>query len=722
MQSKLESRNIPALEERGARIRANEKAVADARTALVPAVPGAGRAALRGASSTIDDELRALGDRQAVLGSDLAGASEKQAAAALPVAEVGADLKGASQEGYLASRGTANKKYTDFRESIGPDVPADAYDVTSKLKELRDRFVFDKEPEVLGLIPKVANAAKGAPIEKIAGNPQSLLTVIGKLGGISSKEMRDLTGETSAIIRPGLFRANGRGLDELARNLRDEHGFIIPHDSADGGVQLLRDMIQDELRGQKHYSAADGERMMEISRARLGNEMSGKIGPQMTIAQLDDLSSVANRDIQRELSKSNPDRKAIAQLQAIKAEAKNTIEMTLQQRGNTEALDKYREANRYFGEEHAPKYLEGVNLKLRQKDAINEQRVKPENVVAAYFKPNGTTEAQRFNTQFADNGPAKEALARGVFDLYKKQVIDAAGGTINAAAHDMFMRKYADTLKEYPWIAKRLEKNAVAGEVAKRMEEVRAQRGEIAASDVAKAVGERDPEAFIAKAVGDKRFMFDALGKMAPKDRENMAIAVLNKAWDQSAEGSAAVNKFMQNEDNVRMLFRMGFGPKAGAEHLNNLKLMARALEINEAAPKTSPMTALAEDSLKGKTGTSFLQVMSALRAMGRRPGSGDWFAMVFGGQYLKAKIDAQKTEILREQLFDPKLLQATLQEARSHGATGLGDLGAQAGSRANQIRSKLWDLSKAAVGKDAPTAAAKRLPSGAAAIEDDNQ
>lgn len=604
MQAKLESRNIPALEERGARIRANEAAIRDARGNLVPVVPGAGRAALRGAQASIDDELRALGQREAGLAEDVAGATTRMEGAAVPVATAGATIKGAAQEGYLASRGAANAKYQAFRDAVGPDTPTNAGGVISKLNELEQRFVFDKQPEVLGLIKGVTDANRNAQVAK------------------------------------------------------------------------------------------------------------------MTVAELDDLSAVANRDIQREMSKSNPDRRAIAQLQAIRTSAKETIESTLEARGNTDALSKYKEANRYFGEEHAPKYLTGVNLQLRMKDALNEQRIKPEDVVKAYFNPNAVTEARRFNTQFADNGPAKETLARGVFDLYKKEVIDAGGGVINSNRHEFFMRKYGSTLAEYPWIAKRLEKNAVAGEIATRMAEVRAQRGEIAASDVAKAVGERNPDAFIEKAISDKRFMFNSLVKMQPEDRKNMAVAVLNKAWDESGKGSASVNRFLENEDNLKMLFRIGYGAKEGAEHLNNIKLLARALEINEAAPKTAPMTALAEDTLKAKTGTSFLQVMSALRAMGRRPGSGDWFAMVFGGQYMKAKIDAQKTEILKEQLFDPALLKATLENYRATSG-GLGVAGNLVGERAKQIRSKMFDLLGAVFGRDAPTAAAKRLPIGAVAAEE---
>lgn len=604
MQSKIESRNIPSLEERGARIRANQQSIENARANLVPILPNASRATLRSVQSTLDDELRALGDKESLLKNDLDSASSKIEAAATPMSVAGADIKQAAIEGYNASKKKVDELYSNFRSKIPEELQANAGGVLDKIKELRSKFVFDKEPEVLSLFSK-------------------------------------------------------------------------------------------EIQSKAPFSTP------------------------ISVLQLDDLSAVANRDIMREMSKSNPDRKVIAQLQAIKTEAQDAISKALVESGNTDALSAYNAARTYFREEHAPKYLEGINLKLRMKDALNEERVKPENVVSAYFKPNGITEARRFNTQFADNGPAKEMLARGVFDLYKREVIDKSGGVINQLAHDSFMRKYGATLQEYPWIAARLEKNNVAGEISRRMEQIRQQRGEIAASDVAKAVGTKDADAFIEKAVSDKRFMFNALSKMKPEDRKNMAIAVLNKGWDESAKGSAAVRKFLENEDNVKMLFRMGFGTKTGIEHLNNLKLLARALEINESAPKVAPMSALAEDTLKAKTGTTFIQVMSALRAMGRRPGSGDWFAMVFGSQFIKSKVDARKNEILKEQLFDPSLLSATLDEARKKGSMNLSGMADQASSRGKQIVSKLWDFTKAAVGQGAPTAAAKRLPIAIATSED---
>lgn len=107
-----------------------------------------------------------------------------------------------------------------------------------------------------------ADAPPAAPSKPPkAPKTRSLLGVIRKFGGIELKEMRDIIGEDRAGrgrkgVVPGLFRNQGRGLDDLATELRDE-GWNINTDDVDGGVQQMRDMIRDELDGNRHYTMED---------------------------------------------------------------------------------------------------------------------------------------------------------------------------------------------------------------------------------------------------------------------------------------------------------------------------------------------------------------------------------------------------------------------------------------------------------------------------------
>jgi len=450
----------------------------------------------------------------------------------------------------------------------------------------------------------------------------------------------------------------------------------------------------------------------EPSLLKLVPESTEDTAAKLSILELDDLSAAAKSDARRLGAQQNPDRKAIARLSEIGKEADKLIDSTLSGRGNVEALTKYREAQRFFREEHIPEYRTGINQTIRSKNAINEQRIKPEQVVTKYFTKDGTTEAQRFNAQFADNGPAKEVLARGVLDLYRKEVIEATG-LIDPKAHAKFIAKYERALNEYPWIKKRLDKNNVSAEIAKRVEEKRAVMGEVSKSQIAKLVGEADVDKFLSKLATDRKALIAAAARMKPEQRKDLAITMLNEAWDLSpTRSSDAMNKFFATNKNLRDILVIGFGAKEGAEHFKNLQRLKRAMELNETAPATAPMQAITEDTMKAKTGTSSLQIFSALRAVGRRPGSLDWFLGVMGMQFAKAKVDAQKNAILKEHLFDPEMLADTLEMLKQRKA-GVGGAAIDATKAAKRAGSKLWDLTKnvgkAVLGKGALTAGTVR-------------
>ena len=94
---------------------------------------------------------------------------------------------------------------------------------------------------------------------------ESLLQVIRRKGGAAITEIRDITGEGRVGagrkgLPPNTFKKEGRSLGDLASELKDE-GWDIDVADVDGGVQQLRDMIREELDGEKQYSILDTDRM-----------------------------------------------------------------------------------------------------------------------------------------------------------------------------------------------------------------------------------------------------------------------------------------------------------------------------------------------------------------------------------------------------------------------------------------------------------------------------
>jgi hypothetical protein len=104
---------------------------------------------------------------------------------------------------------------------------------------------------------KAANAQGGT-----AKGARSLLDDIKALGGIERSNIRDITGEGKVGkgvkgLPPNLFKGSGTQLDELANKLR-AMGYDIA-DDVDGGVENLRDLIRQELDGEKVYTLFDME-------------------------------------------------------------------------------------------------------------------------------------------------------------------------------------------------------------------------------------------------------------------------------------------------------------------------------------------------------------------------------------------------------------------------------------------------------------------------------
>jgi len=107
-----------------------------------------------------------------------------------------------------------------------------------------------KMPDELPYVGDFNDAARQAGSKSIG-----IMPFLRSKGGISQGEMRDLLGEkavNNARVQVGTFSNNGKPLDDLV--VTAVEGGYLPRsvlDEVDGGVQTLRDLIQNEYAGSK---------------------------------------------------------------------------------------------------------------------------------------------------------------------------------------------------------------------------------------------------------------------------------------------------------------------------------------------------------------------------------------------------------------------------------------------------------------------------------------
>jgi hypothetical protein len=124
-----------------------------------------------------------------------------------------------------------------------------------------------------------ARAQAAQPPQQPRGRQRTgseLFRVIRQLGGLQASAALDLVGERAHIAnrtRPGLFRTEGVGIDDLALQLH-ERGWITNEqfNDVDGGAQAVRDLIDREFRGARAVNMRDADRAAEAAARRHWDE------------------------------------------------------------------------------------------------------------------------------------------------------------------------------------------------------------------------------------------------------------------------------------------------------------------------------------------------------------------------------------------------------------------------------------------------------------------
>jgi hypothetical protein len=165
-----------------------------------------------------------------------------------------------------------------------------------------------------------------------------------------------------------------------------------------------------------------------------------------TLKQLDDVRKGINADIQAAKTGSSPtDPTTLRNLIQLHKEIDDAI-------GKSTAIpdtakQAYADIVQTYRTEYVPRFKEGANANLFKQTSLNELKTKPEDVVNKYFSPGGESEAKQFVNLFGGNPDAVKIAGKGIEDLYRQKVVDAATGLIKPEAHAKFLKDYAQPIK-----------------------------------------------------------------------------------------------------------------------------------------------------------------------------------------------------------------------------------------------------------------------------------
>lgn len=177
--------------------------------------------------------------------------------------------------------------------------------------------------------------------------------------------------------------------------------------------------------------------------------VSGKIkqpvpeapAPEVTLQQLDDIRKAINVDIATGKTSMDP---GIGQRLRSLGKIHDAIDDAVKSSTTLSDTAKaaYDKALNLYRTEYIPKFKTGVNDQLFRATALNEPKIKPEDVITKYFQPRGVSEARNFVTLFGDDPKAMQTARAGIEDLYTREV-----KVPTPEAHAAFLQKYADPIK-----------------------------------------------------------------------------------------------------------------------------------------------------------------------------------------------------------------------------------------------------------------------------------
>jgi hypothetical protein len=394
-------------------------------------------------------------------------------------------------------------------------------------------------------------------------------------------------------------------------------------------IEKTTEMLQSPILQYDATNApAIARRMQSVLNKELPDNQSPILGPEgQPIHQLRDRSfgvpfselkamrEAVNQDIAREAGSATPNaRQRLRGLLEIRQEIDRAAQQT-----PDEVKKPYNDAVRWYREVYSPRFLRGVNLRQSMKDITGEMKIPDEKLASQYFKPMGVTPMNRFLDLYGDNPQAMKGMESHILDTYRRYTVK--DGVIDPLKHEAFMKNYGPSLKKLPETEQNFRSIAKASALLAERETQLSQAQKLLSQ------GQLDA------------LKYEALPDAGLDPRK--VNAFLSKNGESFADSVGAI-----------------YGEKTAADHLKNLREIAKAAEMADrgrlaeaATPKqsTSPMSLQSGFGFTGRT------VFSMIRAVTTGRTSGEDVAYTLGMQSASHRVGKALIAAEERAISDPE-------------------------------------------------------------------
>ncbi len=351
-------------------------------------------------------------------------------------------------------------------------------------------------------------------------------------------------------------------------------------------------------------------------------------------------------------------------------------------KASPQAKEAYTEALRFYAEDYAPRFQEGVGKALGKErgGAMEGREVIPNEVVidhilggaAAKTLPTALHEADRL---FATNPEGlKKLITIGVSNRFR----DVLDKKFNADGFERdveaFKSKYKAALDRVPELADKInnESARIYGLQLDKAAEIKRYE-DIMKGPVTKSVGWQQAKDMFQEALGNPDKMHDLLAAtkgVAAKElvKEMFEQADPFKGGDYDAQALlkmiSAGKSSPDAPSSMRILFNAAYGPKDAQHHIDTLEAIARFVLRQEATdPRNLQVGQILKlEPVKQATGSTGASIISSIRAQAAGNTSSAYVAVLTTSRFVNMKIQSALTNAMHTSLYDPDMADAILE------------------------------------------------------------